>query len=403
MERLSAVGPALLPVLLDAAIKGLVILSLTGLAVLAMRRASAAARHLAWFLGTLSLLILPILSAALPSWHILPRWADNATAPEPIAAPAPLLAPTVPDNQILPYEPAPQTQPPIFARTPIEPQPLHVNWQTWVLLAWVAGSALLLGYVALGFASLWWLQQRSSRITVGGWPILMRQLCDQLGFRRPVELLSSPRRTMPMTWGIWRTRLLLPEDSATWSNEQRRTVLLHELAHAKRWDCLTQLVVQLARALYWFNPLLWLAWKRMQTEREQACDDLVLSTGTKASAYAEQLLHIASEMPVVRFGAAAIAMARPNKLEGRLLAILDMTRNRRDLTRWGVLIAAAAALALIIPMACMKAAGQERQAATQPTTKPATELYAQKLQELQRQQTKYSNDLASYAQALREL
>ena len=141
----------------------------------------------------------------------------------------------------------------------------------------------------------------------------------------------------------------------------------------------------------------------MQTEREQACDDLVLSTGTKASAYAEQLLHIASEMPVVRFGAAAIAMARPNKLEGRLLAILDMTRNRRDLTRWGVLIAAAAALALIIPMACMKAAGQERQAATQPTTKPATELYAQKLQELQRQQTKYSNDLASYAQALREL
>jgi beta-lactamase regulating signal transducer with metallopeptidase domain len=388
---------------MDAAIKGLVILSLTGLAVLAMRRASAAARHLVWFLGTLSLLILPIFSAALPGWHILPGWTDNIAAPEPMAARAPLLVPIVPENQILPDEPAPRAQPPISVQPPAAPKPLHVNWQTWVLLAWLAGSALLLGHVALGFASLGWLQRRSSRITIGGWPTLLRQLCDQLGFRRPVQLLSSPHRAMPMTWGIWRTRLLLPEDSTMWSNEQRRTVLLHELAHAKRWDCLTQLVVQLACAVYWFNPLLWLAWKGMQAEREQACDDLVLSTGTKASAYAEQLLHIASEMPAVRYSAAAIAMARPSKLEDRLLAILDVTRNRRDLTRWGVLIAAAAAMALIVPMACMKAAGQRQQAAMPPTTEPATELYAQKLQELQRVQVKYSNDLTSYEQALREL
>jgi len=55
----------------------------------------------------------------------------------------------------------------------------------------------------------------------------------------------------------------------------------------------------------------------MQIERERACDDLVLSTGTKASIYAEQLLQIASEMPAVRFSAAAIAMARPSTLEGR--------------------------------------------------------------------------------------
>ena len=369
-ERLSAIGPTLLPVLLDAAIKGLVILSLTALAVLAMRRASAAARHWVWFLGTVSLLILPILSAALPGWHILPGWANNATSPAPIAAPAPILVPSAPDNQILPDEAAPRAEPPIVAQTAAAPEPLRVTWQPWVLLAWLAGSAPLLGYLALGFASLWWLQRRSRRITAGGWPILLRQLCDQLGVGRPVELLSSPHRAMPMTWGIWRTRLLLPEDGVTWSNEQRRTVLLHELAHAKRWDCLTQLVVQVACAVYWFNPLLWLAWKRMQAEREQACDDLVLSAGTRASAYAEQLLHIASEMPAVRYSAAAIAMARPSKLEGRLLAILDVTRNRRNLTRWGVLIVAVAALALAIPMACMKAAGQEHQTAAQPAPTP---------------------------------
>ncbi|MGD0387486.1 MAG: M56 family metallopeptidase [Tepidisphaeraceae bacterium] len=354
--RLSVIGPVLLPVLLDAAVKGLAILSLTALTVLAMRRASAAARHLVWFLGAASVLILPILSAALPGWHILPQWANNATSPAPIAAPAPVLVPSVPDNQLLPNEAAPPAKPPIFAQMPASPQPLRLTWQTWLLLAWLAGSALLLGYVALGLASLRWLQRRSSRITAGGWPILLRRLCDQLGLGRPVELLSSSRRTMPMTWGIWRTRLLLPEDSVTWTDEQRRTVLLHELAHAKRWDCLTQLVVQLACAVYWFNPLLWLAWKRMQSEREQACDDLVLSAGTKASAYAEQLLHIASEMPVVRFSAAAIAMARPSKLEGRLLAILDVTRNRRGLSIRACAVTSILIAALAVPLAMVRAA-----------------------------------------------
>ncbi len=175
-----------------------------------------------------------------------------------------------------------------------------------------------------------------------------------------------------MTWGIWRVRVLLPADSAIWTAEQRRAVLLHELAHARRWDCLTQLVAQLACALYWFNPLLWLAWKRMQSEREQACDDFVLGTGTKASAYAEQLLHIASQMPAVRYSAAAIAMARPSKLEGRLLAILDVKRNRRSMKRRAVLFAGAVALALAIPVACMRASGPANQAAKPAATQPAS-------------------------------
>ena len=71
-ERLSAIAPPVLGVLVDAAIKGTAILLLTVVAALAMRRASAAARHWVWFLGVASLLLLPILSAALPGWYVLP-------------------------------------------------------------------------------------------------------------------------------------------------------------------------------------------------------------------------------------------------------------------------------------------------------------------------------------------
>ncbi len=234
-----------------------------------------------------------------------------------------------------------------------------MSWQAWIIIAWLAGSLLFLSYVAVGFISLRRLERRCSHIIHGSWPILLRELCTQLGVRRRVDLLGSPDRAMPMTWGLWRTRLLLPDSSSTWAADQRRTVLLHELAHARRWDCATQLVVQIACALYWFNPLVWLAWRRMQTEREQACDDLVLASGTKASAYAEQLLHIASEMPATRFSAAAIAMARPSRLEGRLLAILDVRRNRRTLTWSAVALAMLLVGTVAVPLAMVRAASRQ--------------------------------------------
>jgi len=106
LDHPAVFAPSLLPMLLDAAIKGVAILALTALATLAMRRSSAAARHLVWFLGTLSLLILPLLSAALPGWYILPRWTINT----PAATQQPIALPPLPpgdEGQQVPLVPSP--------------------------------------------------------------------------------------------------------------------------------------------------------------------------------------------------------------------------------------------------------------------------------------------------------
>ena len=63
-----------IPILIDVAVKGLIALCVAGLLTLAMRRASAAMRHLVWCLAAVSLLALPVLSTLLPAWHILPAW-----------------------------------------------------------------------------------------------------------------------------------------------------------------------------------------------------------------------------------------------------------------------------------------------------------------------------------------
>ncbi len=390
----------LAPALLDAAARSVVILGLAGLAALALRRASAAARHWVWLLGVAGILLLPVLSATLPGWHVLPRLAADRAATPPIVT---VVIPTIPGPDATPLPnvarseaPSANTPSPLTTAGPREtapvqaaasgepaapvpssaavppvallstgdhaapmPSPAHaaLPWTFWLVLLWLLGSLLVLGQVLLGYLSLWSLQRRCGCLSQGDWPELLGRLRQQLKIHRPVELLSTPLRTMPMTWGLLRTRLLLPEQAASWPPEQRRAVLLHELGHAKRWDCLTQLVAQIACALYWFNPLVWIAWRRIQVERERACDDLVLDTGAKATAYAEHLLHSASAggMPALRFVGAAVAMARPSTLEERLRAILDPHRNRRALTTWGVLATILLLLAALVPVAALQA------------------------------------------------
>lgn len=77
-----------------------------------------------------------------------------------------------------------------------------------------------------------------------------------------------------LVWGAWRTKLLLPAEARNWPAD-RRWVVLHELAHVKRHDCQAKLIARLAWAVYWFNPLCWMAFKRVQREAETACDDLI--------------------------------------------------------------------------------------------------------------------------------
>src|SRR5262249_23767965 len=145
----------------------------------------------------------------------------------------------------------------------------------------------------IGCWQIFRLQRRSHRVNDPEWRELLAELCTSLGVKRRVTLLISGRTAMPMTWGAFRPALLLPAEAADWSAERRRVVLLHELAHIKRWDWFTQMLAQVACALHWFNPLIWYAARRMRLEREQACDDLVLASGSKASDYAAELLQFA--------------------------------------------------------------------------------------------------------------
>jgi TonB family protein len=134
-------------------------------------------------------------------------------------------------------------------------------------------------------------------------------------------------------------------------------VLAHELAHVQRSDAATQLLARAALALYWWNPLAWMAWREFLKERERAADDLVLASGLSAPDYAAHLLEIARRLSASpAMGASMnLAMARRSELEGRLLAILDSRVSRNQSGRRSALAAAACAIAVMVPLAAVRA------------------------------------------------
>ena len=85
-----------------------------------------------------------------------------------------------------------------------------------------------------------------------------------------------------MVWGICRPRILLPTDAEQWGAQRQRAVITHEMSHICRRDALTQCLLQLTEMIYWFHPLVWLAAQRIRSEREQACDDLVVRNADAA-------------------------------------------------------------------------------------------------------------------------
>ena len=121
---------------------------------------------------------------------------------------------------------------------------------------------------------------------------------------------------------------MLPTVADAWPEDRRRAVLLHELAHVERHDCLTQTLAAVACAVYWVHPGVWWIAMRLRAERELACDDRVLSAGENAREYAGHLLELAYTLGHTAAPAVAVTMARPRELEGRMLAVLDAARNR---------------------------------------------------------------------------
>ncbi len=366
---------------ISMAVKGGIVLAGAGLVSLLLHRASAAYRHLAW---TAALVCLPILTLLA---HSGPAWQWRVLAPAPTSASADIL----PGTEVATPAPSPvqfiETDT-VVATTPANhrPQPTTahasspVPWQTWLVIAWISIAASTVLPLFIGIWAVARIGRTAHLPRDDYWTSRLASARRKLGIRRTIRLLEHDHHTMPMTWGSVCPRILLPVEARTWTPEKQRAVLLHELAHVKRHDYLTRMVARIGLALHAFNPLAWIAWRRMHLESERACDDLVLAAGSDPTEYADHLLQIARRCLAVQWSAAsAITMARRSQLEGRILAVLDAARARAGVGRRRLVIALALTAGLVIPLSAIRLVAQE--ATTTEGLIPAVEA---KMQEVMR-------------------
>ncbi len=329
--------------LIDATMKSFVIFAVAGLFGFILCRHSAAVRGLVWSLSIMGCLIVPFFSITLPQWEV-------SVLP---ATPVPFEADRLVENNQLVTSNVPIASRPLSStvasstqaiQTPVQPQPVTsedgatqlnmsgtgftwLHWTDWLAVCWAGGTLLLLTRLIVGIGAVWHLSARSDGFN-GSIPYV------HSGWKRLVSVRQSEAVPVPMVWGLFRPVILLPADADNWQPERQRAVLLHELAHIQRQDWLMQTMAQITCAVYWFNPLVWFAVRRMRTEAECACGDHVLNAGYQSVEYAQHLIDIVRNIKTAGTTTrSAVAMGQRSKIEGRLRTILAEQRNRRPVTK----------------------------------------------------------------------
>ena len=189
-----------------------------------------------------------------------------------------------------------------------------------MLLIWLVCAILLAAYFAVGYACMV-RQFRGTRLAPQP---SIDALLDRFRFSRDPHICVSNSRRAPLTFGVFRPTVLLPEDLPV-GDAQFQLVLAHELAHIRRKDCLRKLLLTVCLCLYWWNPLVWMMVWLANRDMELACDEAVLrALGPDCrKAYALTLLDMAQRNPK---SAPLCSGFAKSSAEERIRAILSFKR-----------------------------------------------------------------------------
>jgi TonB family protein len=323
-----------------------------------LRRRSAAVRHWILTAAVTCALAMPLLELVSPRWQVrIPTIAASVTPAGPTSSPEPReAAPAAPRASRMAALPAGDGADPLT---------------TAALAIWIGGAAFGIGALALALARLARVTRSAQPVHTGPIRAMADGLSQRLGVSRGVTVRHSHESALAFTWGFVRPQIVLPASASEWSAARLGAVLRHELAHVARRDWAIQVAAALGRAVWWFNPLVWIACRELRRESELAADDIVLGAGVDGADYATHLVEIARDAAVAHGPwLTAPSIVHRSTLEGRIRAMLNDDLDRRPLTARTRVAASALAVAIALPIAGMAttAAPEASQTAADPGT-----------------------------------
>jgi Zn-dependent protease with chaperone function len=205
---------------------------------------------------------------------------------------------------------------------------LPASWALYIFACWLLIAAAGMVRIGIGLWHVHGLRKRCGPIDLPALDPLLQRTLEEFDSPRRVTICVSDHLQVPTAIGFIKPLVVIP----AWAMQELsptelNAILLHELAHLRRWDDWTNLVQKIVGALLFFHPAVWWIEKRLGLEREMACDDLVLAKTANPRVYAECLVSLA-ERSFLRRGLAlaqaAVDRMRPISL--RIAQILDVNR-----------------------------------------------------------------------------
>lgn len=174
---------------------------------------------------------------------------------------------------------------------------LNITWETVLISIWLIGIAVMLTQLGVLMIKLR-KRIKSAQTIPAQWQGIANQLQTELGFKRSVRIVMIERFPSPALCGGIKPVIVLPCEMDGKGEESIRFALLHEMTHIKRGDHIVSMLLLLLRAVYWFNPVVWLMMKQMRLDIETACDSCLTESmpaiakkryaGTMLSMYAQE-------------------------------------------------------------------------------------------------------------------
>jgi|GEM_PF-3067768 len=199
----------------------------------------------------------------------------------------------------------------------------HPSIRRYFFLAWVTGVILFSGYHFIGWRRARGFVRRGTSPVGREWQARFKDLCDDFGVRRLVVLLSSSLVKVPCVIGWIKPVLLVPASMFTALDPSEiEMILVHELAHVRRYDVLVNILQTIMETVFFFNPAIWWLSRQIRTERENCCDDLAILRAGSRLTYARALANL-EELRMFQTGFGSALTGTP--LERRIRRIVGAT------------------------------------------------------------------------------
>ncbi len=336
------------------------ILLLTGLTASYGYKRHSARAHQILVLFMLGAMIIPGLHLLVKNlkWGLLP----SKPLPETAVVSVPTTVGTTEVTAPVTMAPLPSVPLENDTASPVIDKTTSINWNLYISGVWLLASALLLGRTVLAYIRTGRLISQSVPIPSPALQTSLQRACTRFQLQRGIDLHSHPDIQTPSIWCWSKPPVLLAPPSLT-DDQCWEGVLCHELAHYQRYDHLSALLAELAVCILPWNPLAWMARRRLTFLSEQACDDWVLACDSDGTRYAESLLDM---LPTTRLAATLSVATSKKGVAHRVRRILQGQTGNPRLNRYWML-GTSLAIGLLIAAICL--------AQTQPNT-PNPEAFA---------------------------